>query len=76
MSIISTEQIDRVLQVKVHNQLVGKKVPALKFLDVRVENYVVTLNGSVRSYFAKQLAVHCCEHVEGVTDVVDEIQVF
>ncbi len=43
----------------------------LRGLEVDVVGQIVTLRGRVRSFYAKQLALNCCQRVAGVQQVVD-----
>jgi osmotically-inducible protein OsmY len=42
---------------------------------IEVRDGVVTLRGSVPTFHIRQLLVHCCQKVPGVTAVRDELKV-
>lgn len=66
---------ERELQRRVTSFLWNQSVPALRWLVVEVDGDSVTLHGLVRTFYEKQLAIHCCRRVAGVVEVVDAIQV-
>jgi osmotically-inducible protein OsmY len=66
---------DQQLERRVRNFLAQRSVPGLRRLAIEVDGTSVVLRGQVRSYYEKQLAVHCCRRVAGVIDVVDAIEV-
>jgi len=66
---------DRDLERRVGIYLATRHVPALRRLDVAAENGTVTLRGQVRSFYEKQLGIHCCQRVAGVVHLVDDVQV-
>jgi osmotically-inducible protein OsmY len=66
---------DRDLERRVINYLAGRHVPSLRHLAVQASNGTVTLAGSVRSFYEKQLCQHCCQRVVGVVRLVDKISV-
>lgn len=63
------------LKRRIVNFLVTRNRPGLRQIDVEVQDGVVFLRGSVRSYYDKQLAAHCCGRVAGVHQIVDDIRV-
>lgn len=63
------------LQRRVKSFLESRSVPGLRRLTVEARGNVVVLRGTVRTYYEKQLAVHCCQHVAGVMAVTDQIEV-
>lgn len=63
------------LKRRVTNYLWTQSVPALRWLVVEADGQSVTLHGIVRTFYEKQLAVHCCQRVAGVGQVVDAIAV-
>jgi osmotically-inducible protein OsmY len=66
---------DHDLRRRVVNYLVGRQVPSLRRIDVRATGGTVTLRGVVRSFYHKQLCLHCCRRVAGVRQLVDEVEV-
>lgn len=66
---------DQELQLRVKGQLAEKNRPSLRRLDVRVHQGMITLSGSVTSFYEKQLAIHSCVSVAGCGRLVDAMQV-
>jgi hypothetical protein len=66
---------DRELERRVRNFLAQRSVPGLRRLAVEADGDSVQLRGIVRTYYEKQLAVHCCQRVAGVLRVIDSIEV-
>jgi osmotically-inducible protein OsmY len=77
-ALISTDerrQSEIDLELRVRNFLDGRNIPGLRRLGVEASAGQVTLRGRVRTFYEKQLAIHCCQRVAGVTHVVDAIEV-
>ena len=55
--------------------LLGRGLPSLRYLDVEVREGVAVLRGRVQTYYEKQLATCCSQHVAGVLRIVDDIHV-
>ena len=55
--------------------LAGRNIPSLRRLEVEVVAGRVTLRGRLRTYYEKQLALHCCQRVAGVITLVDAMEV-
>ena len=68
-------QRDADLQRRVRSFLATRSEPALRRIDIDADCGRVTLRGLVRSFYERQLAVHCCRRVAGVTEVIDQINV-
>ena len=49
--------------------------PSLRRLGVQVHHGMITLSGSVTSFYEKQLAIHSCVAVAGCGRMVDAVQV-
>jgi len=49
--------------------------PELRNLGVRVNDYCVTLDGSVHSYYLKQLAQSAAARVPGIVRIVNAVEV-
>jgi len=60
-------------RVVVH--LAEKNRPSLRRLAVQVHQGMITLSGSVTSFYEKQLAIHSCVSVAGCGRLVDAVQV-
>ena len=66
---------DNELQRRVRNFLVSRRVPQSSRLRIVAEGGVVTLYGTHRSYYHKQLCINCCLRVAGVVRLVDATRV-
>ena len=66
---------DLEIQQRVKVQLANKNRPNLRRLAVQVHRGMVTLSGSVTSFYEKQLAIHSCVVVAGCGQFVDAVQV-
>ncbi len=55
--------------------LAEKNRPSLRRLAVEVHQGMITLRGSVTSFYEKQLAIHSCVCVAGCGHLVDAVQV-
>ena len=73
MHYLRQDELD--LARRVQNFLAGRNQPGLRRLSINVDGSSVVLRGVVRTYYEKQLAVHCCQRVAGVISVVDGIEV-
>jgi len=63
------------LKRRVISYLVGRRVPALRDIEVSAVGGTVVLRGKVGSFYEKQLCIHCCRRVAGVVRLVDEVDV-
>lgn len=50
-------------------------MPGLRQLDVEARDGIVTLSGTVRTYYEKQLSQQRCKRVAGVIRLVDNVEV-
>ena len=69
------EHRDRELEQRVRNYLHGHHIPALRRLDVTAQSGTVTLQGSVTTYYEKQLSQQCSRRVAGIRQLVDNVVV-
>jgi osmotically-inducible protein OsmY len=67
------EDID--LERRVIGYLFNRQHQALRSVNVDVEGGVVKMSGKLKSFYEKQLCLHCCQRVAGVMRLVDDIQV-
>jgi osmotically-inducible protein OsmY len=72
---IGSRRNDRELKARIVNFLSRQNVPSLRMLNVTANTGVVTIRGSVRSFYHKQLCLSCCQRVAGVVRIHDEIDV-
>lgn len=72
-----TQRIDADLELerRIKNYLQGRHQPALRNLEVEAQGGTVTLRGTVRSFYEKQLGQQCCRRVAGVVRLIDSIEV-
>jgi osmotically-inducible protein OsmY len=68
-------EFDRELSLRISRFLMARHVPAARLLKVDVQGGVVTLSGTVRSFYQKQLCINCCQRVAGVIRICDELEV-
>lgn len=66
---------NRELSRRIVNYLTSRHVPGARWLEIEADQGVVTLRGVVRSFYHKQLCIHCCQRVAGVIRVQDELEV-
>jgi osmotically-inducible protein OsmY len=66
---------DEALAKRVGLFLASRRVAGLWPMDIDVSEGVVTVEGVVRSYYERQLAVACIQRVAGVLQVVDLLRV-
>ena len=63
------------LKRRIVNYLVSRQVPALRHVEVEAVAGTVILRGKMRSFYHKQLCLHCCQRVAGVIKLIDELVV-
>ncbi len=66
---------DLELQRRVVSFLADSNMPGLRQLKVHAADGTVTINGTVRTYYEKQLSQQRCKRVAGVVRLVDQIEV-
>jgi osmotically-inducible protein OsmY len=66
---------DQDLERRVISYLSARYLPGLRQLQVSVQEGTVTLRGSVKSFYEKQIAIHSCQRVAGVRKLVDAVDV-
>jgi osmotically-inducible protein OsmY len=66
---------DQDLERRVVSYLAARYLPSLRQLHVSVQEGTVTLRGSVRSFYEKQIAIHSCQRVAGVRRLIDAVDV-
>lgn len=72
---IRVDYPDHDVCTRVKNFLSTRHYPTFRDLKVEVDNGVVTLTGSVNSFYEKQVALNACQHVAGVLSLVDQVTV-
>ena len=50
-------------------------VSSVRRLNIEVSNGVVTLDGTVSTFYERQICISCCKHVAGVMRLVDNLEV-
>ena len=66
---------DEDVYFRVCSFLHSRHFPAFRHLGVTVERGIVTLSGRVCSFYEKQVAITSCQHVAGVSSLIDCIVV-
>ena len=66
---------DRRLQRSIRALFRDRQLPNWQELEIHVHGGVATISGEVTSFYQKQLAISCCQHVAGVLQVVDNVAV-
>lgn len=66
---------DQDLQRRVISFLAARYLPSLRQLQVEVHQGTVTIRGCVASFYEKQVAIHSCQRVAGVRNLVDAVDV-
>jgi osmotically-inducible protein OsmY len=62
------------LKNRITSFLNGRGVPSSR-LNIEVMGGTVTLQGSVSTFYQRQLCISCCQHVAGVLRLVDQLTV-
>lgn len=63
------------LRRRVVSFLTDSNMPGLRQLRVDAVDGIVTLNGTVRTYYEKQLSQQRCKRVAGVVRLIDQVEV-
>ena len=66
---------DRDLERSIEKRLVGRQIFSLRQIRVTAERGMVTLRGTVTSFYQKQLCIQTCSGVPGLRQLVDEVEV-
>jgi osmotically-inducible protein OsmY len=69
------ESSDEQLARRVRNFILARILPAANFVQVEAMDGIVTLSGSVGTFYQKQLWLNGAQRVAGVRRVIDEIEV-
>lgn len=65
---------DRELENRVNN-LIQHHISSVRTIEISARNGVITLRGRVKSFYNKQVCIHCCQRVAGVFQVLDRLEV-
>jgi len=63
------------LRRRVVSFLTDSNMPGLRQLRVDAVDGIVTLNGTVRTYYEKQLSQQRCKRVAGVVRLINQVEV-
>jgi len=74
-SSLNSAAADIELQRRVRNFLQNRCVPRTSNLKIEARGGVVTLRGTHRSFYHKQLCINCCQRVAGVLQLIDATKV-
>ena len=66
---------DEQLARRVRNFILARIMPTANFVEVQADRGIVTLTGSVGTFYQKQLWLNGAQRVAGVRGVIDEIEV-
>jgi hypothetical protein len=72
---LTSVEADADLERRVFQYLLDRHMPGLRRLSVEAEAGKVTLRGSVRTFYEKQLCQSIARRVAGVRQVVDQVSV-
>jgi osmotically-inducible protein OsmY len=72
---IRIEFPDEDLRQRIESFLKSRHFPDFETLHVDVHDGSVTLSGSLRSYYEKQVALNSCQRVAGVLTLIDNVDV-
>ncbi len=72
---VMCEALDRDLAQRVTQYLSDRHHPGLRSLNVEAMGGTVTIHGTVRTFYEKQLCQHICRRVAGVMGLVDKVVV-
>ncbi len=75
MDRIRIEFPDEDLRQRIESFLKTRHFPDFESLHVDVHDGSVTLSGSLRSYYEKQVALNSCQRVAGVLSLIDKVSV-
>jgi len=66
---------DTDLKRRILSFLSQRHIPALRRVEIDVQNGTVAIQGRVNSFYEKQLCLSCCQRVAGVVRIVDLVEV-
>ena len=75
MTDLNSNPSDHEVEDRVKVALSRLEFPCLKRLPVRVSDGIAFFEGRVPTFHQRQLAIHACQRVAGVKEVVDAIEV-
>jgi Predicted periplasmic or secreted lipoprotein len=76
VAVVPTMQIaDKVIAEDVRAAIERKRSVSIEDIDIRVENGVVTLSGTVPDWDARQAVINAAKYTRGVIDVLDELTI-
>jgi osmotically-inducible protein OsmY len=70
-----SQPADRELEGRVHATLQTLNRAVARRVIIEVKDGLVTLRGDVPTFYARQIIIHECQRVPGVTRVNDELSV-
>ena len=63
------------LKSKINELLCGQHYPSFKTLNVEVDHGLVTISGTLKSYYQRQVALSTCQKLADVITVIDMMYV-
>lgn len=73
--LILTPEANADLRLRVSQYMADRHMPGLKRVRIDAADGVVTLDGTVGSYYEKQLCQNICRRVAGVVRLIDNVNV-
>ena len=73
-TMLPTEHTAIDLKNRIKSFLRRQGVPSTR-LNIEVSGGTVTLQGSVSTFYQRQLCISCCQHVAGVLRLIDDLTV-
>jgi len=66
---------DSRIRNRIRHSLAGQHFRCLKQLEVEVDHGLVTISGTVKSYYLRQVALSTCQNLSDVITVIDMVTV-
>jgi osmotically-inducible protein OsmY len=66
---------DRDLEHHMMMRLLDRSGAASRQIIIRADNGIVTIRGTVTSFYQKQLCIETCRGVPGIVNLIDELEV-
>jgi osmotically-inducible protein OsmY len=73
--LLSETAEDRRIEGLIRRSLAGSHMRTLRSVTVVVRAGTVTLRGTLRTFYEKQICIECCRRAEGVRAYTDQLSV-
>lgn len=70
-----TDTSDRELETRVREAITNHGRHSLNHVSIRVDEGVVTLYGTVKSFYERQLCIRACQQLGDIRQLIDKIEV-